>query len=187
MKLDGRPELVAMHKESYDGSVHEPGFREPNGFASSALDAGPSRERFAFELLGVAFANGMRRCRQGPRRDSRPSRVEGLQAKGLEQLLQLDEDSIRSTAEDRRQDHAAHMINRLPQPALGGLALHETPPLIALRGFDAPHFDRERLRTTALPAARVDLGQTGGFFLIREARYWTRPAGRGHYRGSPSP
>ena len=121
-----------------------------------------------FDLLGVAFANGMRRCRQVPRIDSRPIRVEVLQAKGLERL---DEDSLRTTPEDIRQDHAAHMIHRMPQPALVGLALHETPHLIDLSGFDAPHFDRDRLRTTTLHNARVDLGQTGGFFLIREARY----------------
>jgi hypothetical protein len=72
---------------------------------------------FAFDLLGVAFANGMRRCRQVPRIDSRPIRVAVFQAKGLEHLLQLDEDSIRTTPEDIRQDHAAQMIDRLPQPA----------------------------------------------------------------------
>ena len=56
----------------------------------------------------------MRRCRQVPRLDSRPIRVEVLQAKGLERL---DEDSLRTTPEDIRQDHAAQMIDRLPQPA----------------------------------------------------------------------
>ena len=128
----------------------------------------------------------MRRCRQVPRIDFRPIRVDVLQATGLEQLLQLDEDSIRTTPEGIRENYPTQMINRMPQPALGGLALHDTPPLIDLSGFDAPHFDRDRLRTTALHDARVDLGQSGGFFLIREARYWTRHAGRGQYRGSRS-
>jgi hypothetical protein len=41
VKLDGRPELIAIHNESYDGIVHEHGFRETNCLASSALDAGP--------------------------------------------------------------------------------------------------------------------------------------------------
>ena len=128
----------------------------------------------------------MRRCRQVPRIDSRPIRVDVLQATGLEQLLQLNEDSLRTTPEDRRQDHAAQMINGMPHPALVGFALHETPPRIDLSGFDAPHFDRDRLRTTAFHDAFVHLGQPGGFFLLREARYWTRHAGRGQYRGSHS-
>ena len=33
VKLDWRSELVAVHKQSYDGIVHEHGFRETNGFA----------------------------------------------------------------------------------------------------------------------------------------------------------
>ena len=34
VKLDGRPELIAIHTESYDGIVHEHGVRETNGLAS---------------------------------------------------------------------------------------------------------------------------------------------------------
>jgi hypothetical protein len=41
VKLAGRPELIAIHIEADDGIVHEHGFRETHGFASSALDAGP--------------------------------------------------------------------------------------------------------------------------------------------------
>jgi hypothetical protein len=63
------------------------------------------------------------------------------------------------------------MINRMPQPPLVRFALYETPHLIDLSGFDASHFDRDRLRTTPLHDACVHLGQPGGFFLIREARY----------------
>ena len=125
----------------------------------------------AFDLLGVAFANSMRRCRQVPRIDSRPIHVEVLQAKGLQELPQLDKDFIRATTKGVREDYLTQMINRMPQPPLVRFALYETPHLIDLSGFDAPHFDRDRLRTTTLHNARVDLGQTGGFFLIREARY----------------
>lgn len=126
---------------------------------------------FAFDLLGVAFANGMRNGRQMPLIDPSSIRVEVLQAKGLEQLLQFAKDGIRAPPKRIRQHHATQVINGMPQPPLVRFALYETPHLIDLSGFDASHFDRDRLRTTPLHDAGVDLGQPGGFFLIREARY----------------
>ena len=141
---------------------------------------------FAFDLLGVGFANGMRSRGEVPFIDPRPIRVEVLQAKRLEQPLQLPKDLIGSSAKGIRQDHARQMINRLPEPALMSFTPDKTPHFIDLGGFDAPHFDRDRVRTTSLYHAGVDLGKPGGFFLIPAARYWTRRAGRGRYRGSHS-
>jgi len=142
---------------------------------------------FAFELLGVGFANGMRSHGQVPSVDSRPIRIEVFQAKGLEQLLQFDKDCIRTTPQRLRQDHASHMINGMPQPPLVRFAFDKTPHFIHLRGFHASHFDRDRLRTTPFHHAGVDLGQPDGFFLIPAARYWTRRVERGQYRESHSP
>jgi hypothetical protein len=68
----------------------------------------------AFDLLGVAFANGMRNGRQMPLIAPSSIRVEVRQAKGLEQLLQLHKDRIRSTAEGICEDYATQMINRMP-------------------------------------------------------------------------
>ena len=141
---------------------------------------------FAFDLLGVGFANGTRRRGQGPFLDTSSIRVEVLQAKGLQELLQLDKDCIRTTPEGIRENYPTRMINRMPQPALVRFAADNTPPLIDLRGLHAPYFDRDRLRTTALHDARVDPGQPDGFVLIREARDWARHTGRGQYRGSHS-
>ena len=140
----------------------------------------------AFDLLGVGFANGMRSRGEMPLIDSSPIRVAVLQAKGLAQLLQLDEDSIRATPEGIRQHHPTQMVDGMPQPTLVGVALHDTPHFIHLRGFDAPHVDRDRLWTTAFHDAGVDPGKTRRFSLILEARYWPRHAGRGQYRGSHS-
>ena len=120
-----------------------------------------------FDLLGIALAHRMSSRRQVTFIDPRPIRVEVLQAKGLEQLLQLDKDRIRATPERIRQAHPTQMITRMPPPALVGFPLHETPPFLHLRGFHAPHFDRARLWTAALHDAGVDLGEAGRFFLIR--------------------
>ena len=126
---------------------------------------------FAFNLLRVSFANGMHRRGEMPLVDASPIRVEVLQAKGLQELPQLDKDFIRATTKGVREDYLTQMINRMPQPPLVRFALYETPHLIDLSGFDASHFDRDHLRTTPLHDACVHLGQPGGFFLIREARY----------------
>ena len=40
-KLDQCPELVAIHKEAYDGIMHEDRFGGTNGFARQAFDACP--------------------------------------------------------------------------------------------------------------------------------------------------
>jgi len=126
---------------------------------------------FAFNLLRVALAHGMRRCGQGSFIDASSICIEVLQAKGLQELPQLDKDFIRATTKGVREDYLTQMINRMPQPPLVRFALYETPHLIDLSGFDASHFDRDHLRTTPLHDACVHLGQPGGFFLIREARY----------------
>ena len=70
------------------------------------------------------------------------------------------------------------MINRMPQPALVRFAFDKTPHLIHLRGLHAPHFDRDRVRTTPLHHACVDRGEADRFFLIPSAPYSDRPAGR---------
>ena len=186
MTLDGRPELVAVHTQSDDGIVQEDGFRETHGFAGSALDPRPQREGFAFDLLGVGFATGMRSRGQGPFIDPSSIRVAVLPATGLQALRQLDTDCIRTTPEGIRENYPTQMINRMPQPALVRFAADNTPPLIDLRGLHAPYFDRDRLRTTPLHDAGVDLGQPGGFFLIPASPYWAQRAEHGQYHGSHS-
>jgi hypothetical protein len=141
---------------------------------------------FAFDLLRVGFANGMHSRGEMPFIDPSPIRIEVLQAKGLQEFLQLDKHRIRATSECVRQDYATQMVNRVPQPPLVRFAADKTPHLIDLRGFDAPYFDRDRLRTTAFHDAGVDLGKTGGFFLIPASPYWAQRVGRGQYRGSHS-
>ena len=185
--LDGRPELVAVHTQSDDGIVHDDGLRETHGFAGSALDPRPQREGFAFDLLAVGFATGMRSRGQGPFIDPSSIRVAVLQATGLQELLQLDKDCIRTTPEGIRENSPTQMLKRLPQPALVRFAADNTPPLIHLRGLHAPDFDRDRLRTTPRHDAGVDLGQPGGVFLLPASPSWAQRAEHGQYHGSHSP
>ena len=128
----------------------------------------------------------MRRRGQGPFLDTSSIRVEVLQAKGLQELLQLDKDCIRTTPEGIRENSPTPMINRMPQPSLVRFAADKTPPLSDLRGLHAPSFDRDRLRTTPRHDAGVDLGQPGGVFLIPASPSWAQRAEHGQYHGSPS-
>ena len=141
---------------------------------------------FAFNLLRVALAHGMRRCGQGSFIDASSICIEVLQAKGLQELPQLDKDFIRATTKGVREDYLTQMINRMPQPPLVRFALYETPHLIDLSGLHAPYFDRDRLRTTPRHDAGVDLGQPGGVFLIPASPSWAQRAEHGQYHGSPS-
>jgi hypothetical protein len=126
---------------------------------------------FAFNLLRVGFANGMRSRGQVPFIDPSPIRIAVLQAKRLQELPQLDKDCIRATTKGVRENYPTQMINRMPQPPLVRFAFDKTPHFIHLRGLHAPYFDCDRVRTTPLHDAVVDLGQPDGFFLIRAARY----------------
>jgi hypothetical protein len=51
--LDRKCEFIAIHEESQDDIMHHDGFRKTHGLACSPLDAGPSGEMLALDLLGV--------------------------------------------------------------------------------------------------------------------------------------
>src|SRR5262245_56757350 len=93
---------------------------------------------FALTLLPVHFADGMGGSGEMALRDARSIRVEVLQAKGLQELRQLDTDGIRATPKRIGQAHARQMVNRMPQPALVRFILYETPPLLPLRRLHPP-------------------------------------------------
>lgn len=69
---------------------------------------------FACDLLRVGFATGMRRRGEVPLIDPSPIRGEVLQAKGLQELPQLEKDFIRATPERIRQHHPTQMVNGMP-------------------------------------------------------------------------
>ena len=93
---------------------------------------------FAFDLLRVALAHGMSRGGQVPFIDSGPISIKGT---------------------------PGQMINHVPEPPLLRFAPHKTPHFIDLRRFHAPHFDRDRVRTTTLHHACVHPCEAGCFFL----------------------
>jgi len=50
---------ISIHKQADDEVVHLRRFREADGLANQAFDAGSKRQMFAFDFLRVAFAGGV--------------------------------------------------------------------------------------------------------------------------------
>ena len=69
--------------------MRKDGFRETNCFSCQPLDPRPQRQMFAFDLLGVDFADGMGSCWQMTSIDSGSIGIKVHEPKRLEQLLQL--------------------------------------------------------------------------------------------------
>jgi hypothetical protein len=120
---------------------------------------------FAFNLLGVDFADGMRGGGEVAVVDSRRIGVEVHQAKRLEHLFQLYKNLIGSAPKHIRQDHSSQMINRMPQPALVGFAPDKTPHLIDLGRFHAADFYRDRVGTAPLHDDFIDGGEGTSLFF----------------------
>jgi hypothetical protein len=139
-KSDWRPKFVAIHEEANHRVVHEHGLGETNGFAGQAFEARTERQMFAFDLLGVDFADGMSSGGKMTVINPGGIGVKMFQPKGLEQLVQLDKHLIRPTPKRIRQDHSREMINGVPQPTPMSLVLHKTPHLINLRRLNSANF-----------------------------------------------
>ena len=59
VELDQSPELVAIHKESNHGVMHEYRLGETDCFSRQAFDPCPQRQMFTFDLLRVDFTHGV--------------------------------------------------------------------------------------------------------------------------------
>lgn len=120
---------------------------------------------FAFDLLGVDFADGMSGGGEMAVLDPSGIGVKMLQPKWLQQLVQLDKHFIRSTPERIRQDHSGEVIYGVPQPALVSLVLHETLHLIDLRRFNSANFHGNGVQPTPRDHRVVHLREPARFFF----------------------
>jgi hypothetical protein len=135
---------------------------------------------FAFALLRVEFADGLGGSRQGAGIDSRRIGVKGHQPQRREQLLSLAKNVIRPTPERLGQDDSGERVNGMPHPALRRVALHETPPLLALCGLNPANLPRHGVRTTPLDHDFVHWRESSRFFLIPASPCADRPAAPAH-------
>ena len=94
--------------------------------ADQPLDPGPQIDACALDLLRVLLAHLMLLAIQMPLKGSPAVRVKLCDAKGCQQLLELQEDVVLSPAKHIRQDHPCVMINSVPQPAWVRFAAYVT-------------------------------------------------------------
>jgi len=80
--------------------------------------------------------------------------------------LQLQKDRSGPLPKDIGQSHPGEKVNRMPQPALVGLAPHETPHFIDLCRLYAPHLAWDCVGTASLDDAFVYGREGGRFFFI---------------------
>jgi hypothetical protein len=84
-------------------------------------------------IVGVLLSYGLLCWENRPLRRSPIICLKGSNAPRGEKCFQLSQDGIGLAPQYIRQDGAAVMITRLPQPAWLSFVPHETPPLIQVR------------------------------------------------------
>src|SRR5262249_43988687 len=66
-------------------------------------------------------------------------RVKRCNAKGLQELLQLEEDGVFAPSEHIGQYRPGAVINGVPEPSRICFRFHKTPPFVELRAEPTPH------------------------------------------------
>jgi hypothetical protein len=93
-----------------------------------------------FDPLGSPFAREVSRRFQLPRMRSRVIGVEAFDPKRLQELLQLPQHCVFAPAKHIREDCAAVVIDRMPQPPGRCLLAHVRPHLVDLSRFDSLNY-----------------------------------------------
>src|SRR5215510_1384353 len=131
-RSNGLSKFVAIDEESNHEIMHVLRLGEAQRAADQPLDPGPQIDVFALDLLRVLLAHLMLLSIEMPLVGPPAVRVELCDAKGGQQLLELQKDVVLPSSEHIRQDLPRVMINRVPQPARVRFAAHKTPYFIQL-------------------------------------------------------
>ena len=94
--------------------MHSFGFGKADRTAYQAFDACPQVNVFALNFLDAVLADAVLLGIEMPLVSSSAIRVIRRDAKGFEQLFQLQKDFVLTASEHLRQDLARVMINRMP-------------------------------------------------------------------------
>ena len=93
----------------------------------------------ALDLLRVLLAYVMLLWVDMPLVGSPSVRVKFRDAKGLQELLQLEEDGVFAPSEHIRQHLPGVVINGVPEPSRMRFRFHKTPHFVELRAEPTPH------------------------------------------------
>src|SRR5499425_3957483 len=94
---------------------------------------------FALDFLCILLAHLMLLGIDVPLVGSPSVRVKFCDAKGLQELLQLEEDDVFASSEHIRQHLPGVVINGVPEPSRMRFRLHKTPHFVELRAEPTTH------------------------------------------------
>ncbi len=113
---DGSSKLIPIDEESNDQIVHTLRLGKANRPTHSPLDPRPKIDVLALDLLGIRLAHFVRVGVEMPLVRPPAIRVKLRDAKGFQQLLQLQKDGVLPPSKHIRSHFPRGVINGVPQP-----------------------------------------------------------------------
>ena len=136
---EGLSKLIAIDKQPNHQIVHLFRLRKTNRAAHQPLNPGPEIDVLALDFLRVLLAHVVLLDIKMPLVGAPAVRVKFRDAKGLQELLQFEEDGVFAPSEHIRQHLPCVVINGVPEPARMRFRLHKTPHFVELRAEPTPH------------------------------------------------
>src|SRR5215471_5598603 len=141
---DGSPKLIPIDEQPNHQIVHLFRLRKAKGTTHEPLHPGPEIDVLALDFLRVLLAHVVLLGIDRPLVSSPAVRGKLRDAKGLQELLSLEEDGVFASSEHIRQHLPGVVINGVPEPERMRLRLHKTPHFVELRAEPTTHLQRIR-------------------------------------------
>src|SRR5215813_14214790 len=136
---DGSSKLIPINEQPNHQIVHLFRLGKAQRATHEPLHPGPEIDVLALDFLRVLLAYVMLLWVDMPLVGTPAVRVKLRDAKGLQELLQLEEDGVFASSEHIRQHLPGVVINGVPEPSRMCFRLHKTPHLVELRAEPTPH------------------------------------------------
>src|SRR5215470_18948434 len=136
---DGSSKLIPINEQPNHQIVHLFRLGKAQRATHEPLHPGPEIEVLALDFLRVLLAYVMLFWIDMPLVGAPAVRVKLRDAKGLQELLQLEEDGVFTPSEHIGQHLPGAVINGVPEPSRICFRFHKTPPFVELRAEPTPH------------------------------------------------
>src|SRR5215468_9452270 len=139
---DGSSKLIPIDEQPNHQIVHLFRLGKAQRATHESLHPGPEIDVLALDFLRVLLAYVMLLGVDMPLVGAPAVRVKLRDAKGLQELLQLEEDGVFASSEHIRQHLPGVVINGVPEPARMRFRLHKTPHVVERRAEPTTHLQR---------------------------------------------
>jgi hypothetical protein len=136
---DGSSKLIPIDEQSNHQIVHAFRLGKANGATHEPLNPGPEIDVLALDFLRVLLSHVVLLGIDMPLVGSPSVRVKLCDAKGLQELLQLEEDGVFASSEHIGQHLPGVVINGVPEPSRMRFRFHKTPHFVELRAQSTTH------------------------------------------------